>query len=49
MAANKHVVADWITRATVGTIGDLDRRKNGVIAFGIGLALQTLANLIALG
>ena len=48
MAANRHVVVDWITRATVGTIGDLDRRKNGVIAFGVGLALQTAANLIAL-
>lgn len=48
MAANRHVVVDWITRATVGTIGDLDRRKNSVIAFGVGLALQTAANLIAL-
>lgn len=27
MAANKHVVSDWISRATVGTIGDLSRRR----------------------
>ena len=26
MAANRAVVVDWITRATVGTIGDLNRR-----------------------
>lgn len=48
MAATKHNVPDWIARATVGTIGDLDRREKGVIAFGIGLALQTFANLLAL-
>ena len=48
MAANKAVVSDWISRAVVGTIGDLAQRKKGVYAFGIGLALQTAANLIAL-
>lgn len=48
MAANKHVVADWITRVAVGTVGDIARRKRGVIAIGVGIALQTTASLLAL-
>ena len=48
MAANTAVVSDRISRAVVGTIGDLARGKRGVIALIVGLALQTAANLIAL-
>lgn len=48
IAANKHVVADWITRVAVGTVGDIARRKRGVIAIAAGIALQTTASVLAL-